>query len=157
MDFDYSHLLGKNYVPGVEHCWKLVRDYYRDAFGIELGDYPLPNDWDSDKLNLIEMIYEREGFEKVTDWSIRDLRPGDLLCVAVRRSNPNHFVIYVGDNKILHHPLMQLSRDETLRDFWRQTTCFVLRHKGVPDLRPALPVTSIQDLADARYRLQAEA
>jgi cell wall-associated NlpC family hydrolase len=153
----YDHLEGLTYVPGVEHCWKLVRRFYRDNFEIELGDYPIPNDWDSDKLNLIEMIYEREGFHKVDDWSIKTLRPGDLLCVAMRRSNPNHFVIYVGENKILHHPLMQFSRTETLRDFWRQTTCFVLRHKDVPDLTAILPSTTIQELADARYRPQAEA
>lgn len=157
MELTYEHLLGRQYVPGKVHCLKLVRDFYRDNFGIEIQDYAIPHDWDSNKLNLIEIVHEREGFEKVEDWSIKSLRPGDLLCVAVNASNANHFLINVGGNQLLHHPLHQLSRVDPMRNFWRMSTCFVLRHPDVPDLTPQKSDTTIQELLDARYRLQAEA
>lgn len=157
VSLQFDHLLGRSYVPGSDHCYKLVRDFYRCNFGIELRDYAIPHDWNSDQLNLIEMIYEREGMEKVQDWTLKTLRPGDLLCVAVRASNPNHFLINVGGNQVLHHPLMQLSRVEMLRDFWRMSTCFVLRHPAVPDLTPVLPFTTIEELLRERYCPQVEA
>jgi cell wall-associated NlpC family hydrolase len=77
--------------------------------------------------------------------------------VAIRASNPNHFAVYVGENKLIHHPLLQLSREEPWRDFWRMTTCYVLRHPAVPVLTSALPETTIKDLVSARYSPQAEA
>lgn len=151
MTIQFDQLLGRPYVPGVCHCFKLVRDFYALNFGIEIGDYAIPMDWNANELNLIEMIHEREGFEKVADWSLKTLRPGDVLAVAVRSRNPNHFCIYVGGNEILHHPLDELSRVETLRDFWRMATCYVLRHPQVPDLTEPLPSTSIEELLRARY------
>lgn len=157
MIVQFDQLLGRPYKIGVDHCWKLARDFYELNFGITLRDYAIPVDWNSNELNLIEDIYEREGFEKVADWTIKSLRPGDLLCVAVRARNPNHFCIYVGGNEILHHPINEMSRVETLRDFWRMNTCFVLRHAEAPDLTEELPTTTIQELLDARYRVQAEA
>lgn len=153
---EYAHLEGRPYVPGRVHCYALMRDLYRDNFGIELRDYAIPRDWNSNQLNLIELIHEREGFFKVPDWSIKTLRPGDVLCIAIHSRNPNHFAAFVGENLILHHPRDQLSRTEMLRDFWRMTTCYVLRHPAVPDLTPSHPETSIQELISARYRPQAE-
>jgi cell wall-associated NlpC family hydrolase len=157
MKLEYEHLLGRPYVPGEVHCYKLLRDFYRDNFGIEAGNYALPNDWNADELNLIEMIWEREGMIKVEDWTIRNLRPGDVLCLAVNSKNPNHFAIYVGGNKLIHHAFGKFSCEETMRDFWRMATCFVLRHPAVPDLTPALPSSTLKDMADARYHPQAEA
>lgn len=157
MSLAFDHLLGRDYEPGRVHCYKLVRDLFRDNFGMELRDYAIPADWNPDELNLIEMIYQREGFEKVMDWTPKTLRPADILCTAVNSSNPNHFIIYVGGNQIIHHPLDALSRVDEWRDFWRMSTCFVIRHPDVPDLTPQLPDTTIQDLINARYRPQAEA
>lgn len=153
----YEHLLGRDYVPGSVHCYALVRDFFRDNFGLELREYPFPHDWDSNKLDLIGKIHEREGFSKVEEWTLRDLRPGDVLCVAVHSSIPNHFVIVLDGNQLLHHPLMQKSRVEPMRDFWRRQTCYVLRHPSVPDLRPEATTVDIMDLINARYSVKAEA
>ena len=157
MDLQYEHLLGRAYEPDRMTCYTLVRDFFLDNFGIALPQFSIPADWNADTLNLIEMIYEGTGFEKVEDWSIRTLRPADVLCVAVRSGNPNHFVINVGGNRLIHHPFNQMSCSEPMRDFWRMSTCFVLRHPAVPDLTPALPTVNIMDLARARYDLQPEA
>lgn len=156
MELSYAHLLGRPYdADGGFHCYRLVRDFYRDNFGMELRDYAIPNDWDANKLNLIEMIYQREGFKKVEDWSIATLRPADLLCVAHMASNANHFVVNLGGNQVLHHPLGQMSRIDPMRNYFRMATLYVIRHPDVPDLTPALPDTSIKELLDARYQVQA--
>lgn len=158
MELTFEHLLGRPYDPiSGFHCYRLVRDFYRDNFGIEMTDYAIPNDWDANHLDLIGMIHEREGFEKVEGWTLKKLRPADLLCVAVAASNANHFMVNVGGNQLVHHPLAQLSRVDPMRDFWRMSTLYVLRHPAVPDLTPVLPATSIMELANARYRPQAAA
>lgn len=157
MTLSYEQHLGRDYVDGRVHCYQLVRDTYRDSFGIELRDYAIPSNWNSDELDLIGMIHEREGFEKLPDWSVKTLRPGDILCIAVGRSNPNHLLIYVGANKLIHHPLNQLSREEPWHNCWQMTACYVLRHPAVPDLTPVLPNKTIQELLRERYSPQAEA
>lgn len=146
----YEHLTGKIYHHADANCYSLVRDYFKDNFSIDLRNYAIPSDWDSDQINLIEDIYQREGFEKVADWTLKDLRPGDVLCTAIHAANPNHLCIYVGDNLILHHPYGQLSRTDMLRDFWRMTTCYVVRHKDAPHIKPELNNITIQELIDAR-------
>ena len=157
MELAFEHLLGRQYVPGKVHCLTLVRDFYRENFGIDIPDYAVPHDWDANKLDLIEKVHGRLGFEKVENWSIKTLRPADLLCIAVRSSNANHFLINLPDNQVLHHPLMQLSRVDPMRSFYRMSTCYVLRHPSVPDLTPVKPDVTIQELLDARYRLEATA
>lgn len=129
----------------------MVRSIYADNFQIDLRDFTFPSDWDSDKLDIIPNVANAIGAYKVEDWSIRALRPGDVLALAVRSSNPNHLAVYVGGNQIAHHMYGQLSKVETLRDFWRMSTCYLLRHPDVPDMTPVFPPTSIIELARARY------
>jgi cell wall-associated NlpC family hydrolase len=157
VELKYDHLLGKDYVPGSVHCYALVRAFFEDNFDLKMRDYVIPHDWNSDTIDLIEKIHEREGFFKVEDWTLKNLQPGDLLCVAVGASHANHFVIHIGNNLLLHHPLGQKSRTEPMRDFWRKQTCYVLRHPVVPNLTPALPDIDIMDLINDRYSVQAEA
>jgi cell wall-associated NlpC family hydrolase len=150
-DLKYHQLTGRAFTGiGNDDCFALSIQFFKDNFGIEITDYPRPNDWESDELNLIELLYEREGFDKITDWKAKDLRPGDVLCMAVGERNPNHLAIFVGNNTIVHHLYGRLSRTDDLRDFWLHQTCFILRHPDVPDLRPVYPDVDIMDLLRAR-------
>ena len=158
MELTYEHLLGRPYnARNGFHCYRLVRDFFWDNFRIALNDYAIPHDWNADKLNLIEKIYEREGFVKLEEWTLKTLRPADVLCIAHRAGNANHFVINLGGNKLLHHPLGQMSRVDDMRDYFRMSTCYVVRHPDVPDLTPVKKDVSIQELLNERYRVQAEA
>jgi len=150
----YDHLIGRPFLYGVRDCYALVRDVYRDSFGIELTDYARPQNWRADTVDLLNMLYDRDGFRMITDWRADDLRPGDVLAMAIQESNPNHLAVYVGDNTIAHHLWGQLSKAETFRDFHRHATCFIARHRQVPDLRPALPQASLGDILRDRYRVQ---
>lgn len=151
MTVKYEHLMGRPYVPCEHDCYELGVDFFDDNFGIKLTPYARPKDWRSDNHDLIRELYEREGFQMITDWKADDLRPADVLVVAIGQSNPNHFAIYVGDNTIIHHLSGRFSNEEPYRDFWRNSTCFLLRHPAIPDLRPELPSTTIADLLNARH------
>jgi cell wall-associated NlpC family hydrolase len=151
----YEHLVGRPFVWGVTDCFTLFRDFYFDNFGIVIRDYARPNDWSSDKLDLMRLCYQREGFDMMTDWKPKDLRPGDVLCVTIGESNPNHFAIYAGDNMIVHHLYGRISSADIFRDFWRNMTGYVLRHPDAPDLSPVYPDTTIGELLRARHHVQA--
>lgn len=156
MTLRYDHLVGRPFTGlGRDDCFKLVRDFFRDNFSIVIRDYARPCDWSSDELDLMRLCHRREGFDILTDWRAPDLRPADLLCVAVGEANPNHFAVFVGDNQIVHHLYGKMSRVEPFRDFWRNKTSFVLRHPAVPDLRPTYPDVSIEELLRARNSVEA--
>lgn len=157
MTLKYDHVIG---IPfggiGVRDCYSLVADMYRENFNMKLTNIARPNDWSSDQMNLIEDHCEMDGFEKLTSWKPKDLRPGDVLAMAILERNPNHLAVYVGDSKIVHHMYGQLSREDELRDFWFNSTCFILRHPDVPDLRPVYPDVDIMDLINARIATPTE-
>lgn len=149
-DLKYEHLVGKPFIWGTSDCLSLFRDFYQDNFGISIRNYARPSNWSSDQLDLMRLCYEREGFEMITDWKLKDIRPGDVLCMAIGESNPNHFAIYVRDDILVHHLFGRISTHEVYRDFWRNQTCFILRHPDVPDLRPVYPDVDIMSLLNAR-------
>jgi cell wall-associated NlpC family hydrolase len=146
----WDNLVGIPFNMGSDDCFELGRKFYKQNFGLEIASYARPKDWDADKLNLIEACFEREGFEKITHWKAKDLRPGDALCMAIGTAAPNHFSVYVGDNHMIHHLVDRMSSDEPYRDFWRNVTCFVLRHPSVPDLRPVLPEKDLGEILRER-------
>lgn len=151
MELQFEHLIGLPHSPERRDCFELVRDFYRVNFGIEITRYPVPNDWDADKLDLVNLIAEREGFRHVPDWSIKCLRPGDVLALSIGASNANHLAIYLGGNEMLHHPLFRASRKEAWANWWNSAVLYVLRHPDVPDMTVQLPHASIQELNNARY------
>jgi cell wall-associated NlpC family hydrolase len=152
MELKYENLLGKPWKINEVDCFSMVRDFFKQNFDIDIENIARPNNWDADVLDLITLSYPRSGFEIMHNWD--DLRPADVLCTAFNSSNPNHFVIYVGDNKIIHHRFGMNSTEETYRPAWRAVTGYVLRHPDVPDLRPKLPDGNLEDLIRARFQLQ---
>lgn len=149
----YQPFVGRPFLYGVRDCYSMVVDVYGASFGMELHDYARPSDWRSDFRDIIRNTYEIDGFQMVTDWSFKDLRPADILCMAIGESTPNHLAIYLGNNEVVHHLWGRLSSVDPYRDFYRNTTCFVLRHPDVPDLRPVLPQTDVRSLLRERYQL----
>lgn len=149
-DLKYQHFAGRLFVWGVADCLALVQDFYRENFGIPIRDYARPTHWSSDKIDLMRMIYPREGFDIITDWKPAQLRPGDVLAIMLNESNPNHLAVYVGDDTIVHHLYGRMSNVEPLRGFWRNQASFILRHPDVPDLTPVYPDVDIRSILSAR-------
>ena len=141
----YDHLIGRSFAWGTADCLALFRDLYFDNWGISVTNYARPTNWQSDKIDLIRACYAREGFKLFAPDNI-DLRPGDVACVAIGASKPNHFAVYIGDNRIVHHKANTFSNIETFRDYWRNQTSFYLRHPDVPDMTPQYPDVDFGDL-----------
>lgn len=151
----HEHLIGVPFELGTGDCFKAVRDIYKDNFGIELRNYARPKGWDADRVDIIGMSHEREGFYKVSEWTLKNLLPGDVLCMAIGTSVPNHLATYLGGNMIFHHKIGSMSNAEVLRDFWRRSICYVLRHKDVDTSEPPLPETQLLDVINERNRIKA--
>lgn len=154
--FQYAHLIGKPFT-GIERddCFALASDFYDVNFGIKVRNYARPSDWDANKLDLIRNFHEKEGFEMITEWKVKDLRPADILAMASSEGNADHLAIFLGDDKILHHLYGRISREEPFHGFWRDKVMYVLRHPDVPDLRPVYPDTNIMELLRARNSVEA--
>lgn len=157
MTLKYENLIS---VPwgglGQRDCYSLIMDFYEQNFGIKLTNYARPNDWSSDELDLIRDLYEREGFEMITEWRIKDLRPADILAMSIGEANPNHLAIFLDNDEIIHHLYGKMSRTEPFRGFWRNHISFVLRHPDVPDLRPVRPDAKLMDILRARNAAPTE-
>lgn len=150
----YEHLLGRRFDLGRKDCFDLVMSFYLDNFGINIKNYARPRDWRARDLDLISQLYEREGFFKVQDWTLATLHPGDLLCMAINSPVANHMAVYLGGNRIVHHLLNSHSADETLRDFWRKCTVYVLRHRDVNVEEPVKTAVPLQEIIRERNRVQ---
>ncbi len=148
MKIEYENLIGLPFQAGKQDCFTMTINFFKQNFDIDIPNFARPTDWDADKLDLIPKLFPLAGFEKIDNW---DLQPGDVLATAVGSSNPNHFVIYVGDNKIIHHKYMQLSTEEAFRPAWKMVTCFVIRHPSIPNLNPVYPDITIEELLRKRY------
>lgn len=153
----WDNLLGRQFLVGVDDCFSMGREFFKQNFDIQIADYARPQNWDSDNLDLISRAFANEGFEKITSWRVEDLRPADVLCLSVSSSAPNHFAIYVGDNQMIHHLAGRLSTEEPYRDFWRSYTSFLLRHPVVPDLRPVYPDQDLGEILRERLNFAPSA
>lgn len=127
MTFNYQHLTGLPFEYGRRDCFALVRDFYNDAFGIEIKNYARPTEFWMYDLDLYQDNAKAEGFQLVSDE--KDLQYGDVILMSIKSPKvANHSGIYVGNTRILHHFLGQLSKVDTYGGVWRNTTVAVYRH-----------------------------
>lgn len=52
MEVDVSKYIGRKFVHGSTDCYSLVRDFYKNEFGIELTDYARAEFWWNKGQNL---------------------------------------------------------------------------------------------------------
>ena len=145
-NFKYEHLEGKNFNLGVQDCFTVVHQFFYDNFGIEMENFARPNDWDAEKDNLIEHCWPKSGFEKLDVDEHWPPRPGDIMVCNVGGSVPNHLVIYLGKNTILHHKVGMLSGSELMRPAWKRYTSFLLRHPDVPNVLEEKPTLDLMEV-----------
>ena len=109
-------LIGRKWVWGVNDCWSLCRDYYKEHLGIELKDWDRPTSSDA---FLKDPSFDRS----FADTGFRELRPdeelkkNDLLLMSMRSQGLNHIGLYLGDQLLLHHLQNRLSSRDLL-DEW---------------------------------------
>ena len=126
--------LGRPFVAGITDCYSLVRDFYKEEFGIELTNYARYDGWWNDGLNLYVDNFKKEGFYVVDD--SEEFLYGDLFLIALNSPVPCHAAIYVGDNKVLHHVQNRLSKIDVYKGLWRNFTLLRIRHNSRRGMKP---------------------
>jgi len=126
-----SPLEGRQWVPGVQDCADLVRDYYWRKLNIALPNPHRDDHWWMHGQDLIAKLYAEIGFVWVPKEA---LRANDVLVFQREYEIPHHVAVYLGDSLMLHHPYEQLSRQSNYDDHWKRSTFAVLRHRAL--LRP---------------------
>ena len=98
-------------------------------FNIDVPTFPRPMEWDDHNKNFITDGIEEGGFIRLPrDTELKDLRKGDFILFQIRGNTVNHVAVYVGNGKMYHHLIGQLSREDTLMK-WNKNIVMYLRHE----------------------------
>ena len=132
---DQEYLL-RPYIYGVNDCFTLARDYYKNELGISIDfraeGYPEITDWQTKGFNMLLDNYKSADFVRVSQ---DDAQIGDLFLIQMSVSATDHIAIYVGDDKILHHCMGRLSSIDVYGGgYWQKHTTTCLRHKSLVEI-----------------------
>ena len=109
-------LIGRKWVWGVNDCWSLCRDYYKEHLGINLRDWERPTSSEAFILNpMFERCFITTGFRELKPEE--ELQKNDLLLMSIKSPGMNHIGLYLGGNLVLHHLQSRLSSRDLL-DEW---------------------------------------
>lgn len=122
-------LEGRPFVLGAWDCYGLLRDYFRAHHGHHLSDYDRDESFIHEEQGVIMASFEREGFERV-DGAI--WRPDDVLMFRTDKALPQHFGVYLGRQRMFHHPQRGLVGSEMVTDRWMSRLTGVFRLKTRP-------------------------
>jgi len=120
-------LEGRQFSWGFNDCYGLIRDYYRQAQGHYMRDYDRDDSFPETDGGTILANIDNEGF--YDSGTLVDLQIGDVILFHSNRALPQHFGIFIGNSRFLHHPLGSLSRVELLSGNWRKRIVKILRKK----------------------------
>jgi proteasome lid subunit RPN8/RPN11 len=120
-------LEGRQFSWGFDDCYGLVRSYYRQEKNVYLNDYDRDDSFQESDGEVILNNFEKEGFYDTN--STVSLQIGDVILFHSNRALPQHFGVFLGNSRFLHHPLGALSRVELLSGNWRKRIVKILRKK----------------------------
>jgi proteasome lid subunit RPN8/RPN11 len=122
-------LVGRTFTHGINDCYTLIKDYYKQNLGIELLDFAREDNWWNHGQNLYMDGFALTGFRKL-DADVPRAKH-DVLLLQLRSPVPNHAAIYLGDGKIIHHLFGRLSTIESYDGYWSFNTVAFLRHESL--------------------------
>lgn len=125
-------LMDRPFRHGVTDCYAFIRDYYLDAMGIDLADFPRRWEWWDDGESLYLDGFSSAGFVVVDK---EDMRQGDMLLIALKGEIPIHAGVCTGDNEFSHHLGGSIGYDPSVIprvdtiSRWQKHITHVMRHK----------------------------
>lgn len=122
-------LVGRVFSHGVLDCWALLRDYYRETLQITLPDFARTEGWWHTGQDLYRDHYAEAGFVAI---DAAQVRMHDMIVMQLGANVANHCGVYVGEGKILHHPMNRLSGHDPFGGYWKSIAVLYLRHKDAP-------------------------
>ena len=119
-------LRGREWVWGVQDCYTLVRDWYKEEKNIILTDWVRPTTLEEFNKNpMFEACYEQTGFRELN--ADEKLENGDLLFMSIFESGLNHVAIFLNGD-VLHHLTDRLSCIEPYSNWLQKCTGKRLRY-----------------------------
>ena len=123
-------LEGRAWCLGFQDCWETPRIYYRQKHRIYMDDYERDESFCHEEQGTILANYEREGFVQLAaDPSL--IRLHDILLFHTDKLLPQHFGVFVGNSRMLHHRMGELSKVELLTESWVRRLVGVFRHRSL--------------------------
>lgn len=125
-------LLGRQLIPGIQDCYTIVRDYYKERLDIDLPDFPRDHQWWEKGENLYEDHFKDADFVEIKINDVTDLKLHDVILMHVGSPVPNHALIFLGNDSVMHHFGERLSEiEESGVLIWRRNFAKVVRHKSL--------------------------
>ncbi|MBR0573678.1 MULTISPECIES: C40 family peptidase [Pasteurellaceae] len=142
--YRYAPLLrGREFKYGKTDCCSIIEDVFM-LMGIFDTQFPRTNEQDDIKNQAILHYLEQAGFEQVSTQSqgLTLAQAGDVILTSIQ-GVANHASFYLGNEKILHHPMFGLSRVEKLGGIFHKAIHSIWRH---PDFKPEMMTAVFNDL-----------
>jgi len=111
---NYANHLGLD----IKDTKKCIKARYTSGFNQSLREILGEKDW-------LKNYLEYNNFYQVSEFKEKDV----LLIASENESYSTHCILYLGKNRILHHPVNRKSKIETISDFYLKRTLFIMRHE----------------------------
>lgn len=137
-------LEGRHFMPGVNDCFALVRDWHRQNTGLELELPQRTTEMLTSGIPDAQELLERNRLVRVVDGP----RRGDLLVMHIRAagSRPNHLGVFLGQGEFLHQLTAEPSQVAPWGGMWEHCCCMILRHQSLMTPARAHPAgTNLKD------------
>jgi len=135
---EYKKYLYLKFNYGKNDCFSLIRSFYKNQLNIEISD---PEQDRAMKYMPPEncLIWSREKYKQwanennLLDIDVNDisqLKKYDILVFnGLNKGEPNHGMIYIGNELVLHHPFNDISKIESIRKAHFKFLKFTIRHE----------------------------
>lgn len=125
--------VNRPFILGTFDCLLLVIDYFKRELNISLeditADVRYEENWEKHPLNVSGSNILKEHFINQGFQEVKKLNRNDIILIKPDKiKSPCHVLIYLGHNKILHHPSNGYSLIEEYSDVYKRMTRVILRH-----------------------------